>query len=233
MRDSLDAAVGANLHLPADLEVIEGVFDSVAAVFMQHANDKTAATALGAMVVSAPGRETYNWLKSDYSGLRPEVQRSYEASLAKIGRKNHTVSAFTVFAALASGFDGEVVSPQRAYPEVTVILQNYVAEVTDLWRAQGLHPTRATHPENPEYKSRFHVFVDLILSAVAEPWTDRYTGDVEELRNKAAEVRASLPDDIRKECAIMRQYNSGLLISEDILRKGLKRSIQKPAQKTP
>jgi hypothetical protein len=50
------------------------------------------------------------------------------------------------------------------------LIIDYVAVIVDLWRAAGLRPARAHDPANPKYRSHFHRFVELVLTAMIDPW---------------------------------------------------------------
>ena len=47
------------------------------------------------------------------------------------------------------------------------LITNYVASVAQIWLRHGIRPGRAVHPSNPNYRSKFHRFVDLVLTAVS------------------------------------------------------------------
>ena len=42
----------------------------------------------------------------------------------------------------------------------------------------ALHPGRGYQQSNPSYKSKFQRYSELILTAVAEPWTQRHSSDL-------------------------------------------------------
>jgi hypothetical protein len=60
---------------------------------------------------------------------------------------------------MGSALDTEVMN---ADPETATLITDYVAVVADLWRAAGLRPGRAHDPADPEYRSHFHRFVELV-----------------------------------------------------------------------
>jgi hypothetical protein len=226
LRGRLDAAIGPLLRQNrVDLETIEDILDSAVAEFKKLSNETHAATALRAMFVKVPGREPSNWVRNNYAGLRPDSQRDCEAALSKFRNKKGTISASAVFKALALSLNQK--GTRKAGPEVSILIRNYVADVAFLWRSVGLHPTRARDPGDPIYKSKFHRFSDLILAALAEPWTHRHDGDLDNIRKRVYEVRSKLPDEFRTVSAALRQCDQGWLVSEHILRQALRLRIQK------
>jgi hypothetical protein len=54
----------------------------------------------------------------------------------------------------------------------------------------ALHPGRGYQQSDPSYKSKFQRYSELILTAVAEPWTQRHSSDLEYMRRRANETRA-------------------------------------------
>jgi len=67
----------------------------------------------------------------------------------------------------------------NADPEIATLIVDYVAVVADLWRAAGLRPGRARKDADPKYRSRFHRFVELVLTAIIDPWSRRHDDDVD------------------------------------------------------
>jgi hypothetical protein len=226
LRRRLDEAIGPILRRDrVDLEVIEEILDATAVEFEISSSEGTAATALRTMFVTEQGREPNNWVKNNYAGLRPDSQRDCEAALSKLRKKRGNVSASAVFEALASSLDQR--GPRKAGPEVSILIRNYVANIASIWRCAGLHPARARDPYDPIYKSKFHRFSDLILTALAEPWTCRHDGDLDHILKSIYEIRAKLPDEFRTVSAALRQCDQGWLVSEHILRQALRLRIQK------
>lgn len=227
LRTRLDAAIRALLRQKrVDLELIEDLFDVTAIEFKQFSNEEPAATALGTMFETVPGREPENLVKNNYAGLRSESQFNCEAALSKLREKRAAVSASAVFEELASAL-GAKRTQNKTDPEVNTLIRNYVVDVASLWRGVGLHPARARNPYDPIYKSKFHRFADLILTALAEPWTHRHDGNLHHIRKSVHRVRAKLPEEFRKVSTSLRQCDEGWLVSEHTLREALRVRIQK------
>jgi hypothetical protein len=209
LRWHLDEAILPLLaQAPIDSEVIEAIIDATAAVFELFSEEDAAATGSRAMMVTVKGREANNWLKNNYAGLRAETQGNCEAALAKLGKKKRkSVKAHMVFDALVAGLENESISS----PDPAMLISNYVLALALLWESAGLYPGRAYREGDPSYKSKFHRYSELILTAVAEPWAQRHSGDLDHMRWTYK--------------ARLAPFATQWLISEHILRKGLR--IQK------
>jgi hypothetical protein len=81
---------------------------------------------------------------------------------------------------MASALDAEGIQSD----EIATLIIDYVASVANCWHDAGIKPTRARHPEDPTYKSGFHRFVELVITAILEPWTLRHDGGLEECAPK-------------------------------------------------
>lgn len=124
-----------------------------------------------------------------------------------------------------SGGRSETLSSQSAK-----FLTDYCSALAVIWRGAGLKPSRARHPYNPAYRSRFHRFADLILTEMMEPWALRHDDNLDELRDKIRRRHAQLPEVLRPLVSSgLRRADYEWLISEDHVR----RAIQRLATKTP
>jgi hypothetical protein len=132
---------------------------------------------------------------------------------------------------MATVLETEETKPE---PGIATLIRDYAADVAELWRAAGLKPTRARHPDDPTYVSNFHRFVELVLTAMVDPWTWRHDGAVqieEHTQSLLGRYRA-LPEDLKQ---VVRPLPRGLagewLVSDDHLRRAL--TSQKSATPTP
>jgi hypothetical protein len=224
VRQRLDEAVLPLLAQdPIDSEVIEAILDAAATEFELFSGQDAAATAFRAMVVTIKGRDPSNWLKNNYVGLRPETQRSCEAALSKLAKKR-SAKAHMVFDALAAALDKPPAGKKD--PATAKLRSKYVSDLALLWRTAGLYPGRACNPGDSSHKSKFHRYSDLILTAVAEPWAQRHTGDLAHIRRRTLKTWAGMPREYRASAALPPSA-AEWLISEHILRKGLRQRLQK------
>src|SRR5262245_48381989 len=127
------------------------------------------------MIVTIQGREPNNWLRNNYTALRAETRGNCEAALSKLGKKRKSLKAHMIFDALAACLENEPTSS----PDPATLISNYVSALALLWKAAGLSPGRAHREGDPSYKSKFHRYSELILTAVAEPWAQRHSGDLD------------------------------------------------------
>ena len=82
------------------------------------------------------------------------------------------------------------------------LISNYVSALARLWKAAGLYPARAYREGDWPYKSKFHRYSDLILTAVAEPWAERHSGDLDHMRQRTRKAWAGMPREYQSQrCA--------------------------------
>jgi len=230
LRRRLDAVIPPLLEQGAiDAEVIEAIIDAAIAEFKRSSNDPTTATALRAMYITDAAGTADNWLKNRFAGLRPQAQRRCEVALSKLGKSGRSVKAHMVFEVLKAALERKSIAEKATF----FLIAGYVAVLVLVWRAAGLNPTRATSETNPAYKSKFHRFSDLVLTAVAEPWSRRHDGDRDRVQRMVRAAWTRLPKQYRQIGAGLSQADRGWLVSEHILRKGLRRRIKKSPPQTP
>ncbi len=229
LRKRLDGTIGAMLqHGCVDWELIEDILDATAIEFKKSPNETTAATALRTMFVAMGDREPSNWIKSVYGGLRSESQRNTEAALLNLRNQQKGLTAAAVFDALASALDGR--HRRKTDLEVKAIIRDYVVAIASIWRIAGLNPGRGYDSADATYKSKFHRFADLILTALAEPWTQRHAGNLDDLRErlyraqkKLEMAQKKLPPEVRISVSgALRPCDQGWLISDHILKQALR-----------
>ena len=110
----------------------------------------------------------------------------------------------------------------------------YVAEVADIWRSAGLRPTRVFNRSCVGKRSKFHHFVDLVLTAIVEPQSRRYDSNLDAAKQQILAAHARLPDSLRPEvAATLRHCDVEWLVSDDHLKKALRELVQKKAVDTP
>lgn len=229
LRKRLDGTIGPMVqHGFVDAELVEDILDATAIEFAKSPNEKAAATALRTMFVAMPDREPSNWIKSAYGGLCSESQRNAEAALLNLRNQQKGLTAAAVFDALASALK---VNPVRKTDlKVSKLICDYVSETASIWRVAGLNPGRAFDPADATYKSKFHRFADLILTALAEPWTQRHAGNLDDLRErlyraqkKLEMAQKKLPPEVRISVSgALRPCDQGWLISDHILKQALR-----------
>ena len=213
LRRRLDEAIVPLLQQdPIDSEVIHDIFDAAASEF-EISSEEAAVTAMRAMSSRA------DWLINEYAGLRPETQRNCEFALSKLAQNKRPAKAHMVFEALAAGVENKPAGKRN--PDPATLLSNYVSALARLWKAAGLHPGRAYRENDSSYKSKFHRYSDLILTAVAEPWAQRHSGNLDHMRQQIYKARAGMPREY-KASAGLPPSAAEWLITEHILRKGLR-----------
>lgn len=230
LRRRLNAVIPPLLQQGAiDAEVIEAIIDAATAEFQRSSTERTAATALRAIFITHRARTPNNWVKNDLAGLRAQIQRHCEAALSTLGKRGKSVKAHMVFEALTAALESKPTSEN----DPSVLIAGYVQALTRIWKAAGLNPARARNPANPAYKSKFHRFADLVLTAVAEPWSRRHDSDRDQIQKMANRARMKLPKEYRQISAAFSQSDTAWLVSEHILRKGLRQRVKKSAPQTP
>jgi hypothetical protein len=170
-------------------------------------------------------------LISDWESMHSSVRTAVEERLAimvKEAKDSATyLSAREIFRTIAHSLTvGAVTAVQGNSKDLLVA---YVALVAERWRQADLYPGRASKEGDPEYRSKFHRFLELVLIDQFDPRSrlfDRLNAD--ELM-QAREFMASLPldDEERKNVRIDPRYQ--WLISEHHLRSAATESVSKNA----
>ncbi len=93
-----------------------------------------------------------------------------------------------------------------------------MGELAEIWQQAGLTPSRAIAYLDDSYRSRFHRFAELILTAMAAPWALQHN-------------RRNWSDE-REPWKAMQRADYHWLVSDDYVR-GVLRQIQILVQKTP
>ena len=99
----------------------------------------------------------------------------------------------------------------------------YVGELAAIWRRAGLKPSRANHPSNPNYRSKFHRFAEFVLTEIAQPQSRRHDPNIEALVAPLAPM--DLPEEIRRISRAPRHVDQKWLISDDHLRTAFRGEI--------
>jgi hypothetical protein len=164
-----------------------------------------------------------------YEAMHPVDRETVEAALRElIGGQSGRPTTLRVFAAMIDSL--RLADSTELDERAGDLLTQYVAAAAEIWRGSGLDPTRSRHPDDPEYRSSFHHFVELILIDQFDPRTRLFDrADDQELK-LAREVYARLPEDLRADTRVGPRYE--WLISEHYLRRVL-RPPEKNGVKTP
>jgi hypothetical protein len=234
LRRSLDERVRSLVHSDfVDSEVIEEILDAAATVFAESPDNEAARTALGTLsVTSSEGRRIIGAC-SDYSGLDFGSRHKCETALTVLAKTaTQAVTASAVFEALAAAVAADRSADGRA--DVGDLIVRHVAIVATLWRKAGLRPTRATRRWDPKYKSRFHRFVELVLTAMTEPSSRRHHENIELIALQIRAAHGRLPSELRRFVSPgLRRADVEWLVSEDHVKKALRTPIQKIDRDTP
>jgi len=171
------------------------------------------------------------FLKNDYAALPSVDQRRVETTLTTLQRRRAQFDAADVCEAIANALNGN--KERIANTLIADLITNYVASVALIWVRHGIRPSRAVDHLNPNYRSKFHGFVDLLLTAMVEPWSKRHDGDQSETLAKLRKAHARLPKDDRKDVRpALRRSDVEWLVGESHLRRALS-LIQKTIPQTP
>jgi hypothetical protein len=190
LRLSLDTGIRPLVYSDVvDSEVIEEILDVVATVFAKSPDNEAARTALGALSITSSAGRRIIGLSSDYSGLDFDSRHKCESALSALARPTAAVTASIVFEALAAALAADRPTGVRA--DVSDLIVRYVAVVIMLWRKVGLRPTRATRRWDSKYRSRFHRFVELVLTAMTEPSSKRHDENIDLIARKIRAAHAN------------------------------------------
>ena len=210
---------------PIDLEVIEAILDATASAFLQHCEEESAKTAIKALGVTDVDGIRQVGVKADFSGLDNAGQREVEAALSILKKPpGSRPNVSNIFETMASALDAEEIQSD----EIATLIIDYVTSVAFLWREAGIKPSRARHHQDPTYKSGFHKFVDLVITAILEPRTLRHDGGLEELAQASWRRYTELPDDFKSITSpSLPRSDVEWIVSDDHLRKALARAASK------
>ena len=230
-----------------DSETIEGFIEALIMDFGEWPRSEPSLTILRAVtpgsspatvVTASPVRLRRRFtdaailLREDYSSLPAVDQREVELALTALSSRagdNFDTTNVCMAVSRALGHNRKNETSVAAHDVIT----EYVTDVADVWRQHGLRPTRARNPYDASYRSRFHRFVDLVLTSVVDPWSRRHDGDQHEMLAKLRKAHAELPEDVRRIVgAAPRRGDVEWLVSEDHVRNAWAR-IQKSDPSTP
>jgi len=233
LRKRLDGKVKKVIPEVIDTEMIEAIIDAAYRVF-SRSRLEPAKTALRALCVGRlNGKEIFP-LKAEYPALDLSTRRKCEAAVSSVTRTSRGTTA-AIFKAITAAIDQSPDPSAGLTADAGNLITDYVVAVAALWRENKLPVTRATRPRNTKYKSRFHCFAEFVLTAVAEPGSNRHSRDIDDIARRLRDNHARLPAKIRQEFGkTLRREDREWLVSEDHLRKALasRKSPSSPTQKT-
>jgi hypothetical protein len=159
-----------------DLDAIASFFNGCADAvrcFKEVPDSKRMMGALGAPVEQFETTEecseprTLN-LINHYEALHPADRRAVEESLRKLIRDpSASLTALEVFSAIAHALTvAAITEPQKDGGDLLIA---YVADVEKVWRRAGLRPSRVRNASKPEYRGRYHRFLELVLIDQLDP----------------------------------------------------------------
>jgi hypothetical protein len=233
LRRDLDRAIVALVRSPdIDVETVEAIFEIADEVFTRHAEceaAQTALSALGSWDVYEIGRIP---LKVQFESLSSSSHYRIKDALNELMLSiDRALTGSQVFHVMAGVFKTEVI---LSNPEIASLVVDYVQGTATLWRAQGLHPTRARDAAHPNYVSHFHRYVDLVLTAVVEPWVRRHDDDVDSYAEAVWDTHAQLSEELKAGVSSEPgRADRELLVSEDHLKRVFANSSQKSGVGTP
>jgi hypothetical protein len=222
LRNALDDQIYATPKV-VDTEAIEAIIDAAYQTFACSKLEPATAALRALSVKRWKGRKIVG-LKTEYGALDLPTRHKCEAAVSSLPRAAVSGAAVAVFKALTSAIDESPAPPAGVSTETSDLIIDCVAAVATLWRENELRPTRAYHPENPKYKSKFHRFVELVLTAVSEPGSNRHTADMDEILRRMRAHHARLQAEMRSKIGKgLKREDREWLVSDDHVRKALAR----------
>jgi hypothetical protein len=217
VRCALDNSIPRLIPHIVDAEVISDILDTTCRLFVESPKNEAAQTALRVLIwppnadfgstAEWQGAEQHFVLKTNYLALDPTAHLNCESALATLGRASKSVDALAVFKTLTLAIDISA--------DVSDLIVSYVEAVGKLWRQIGLSPSRATHPVKSKYTSKFHRFVELVLTAAIEPGSNRHCHNLDEIGRQTRAAHARLPSELRPEIGGgLRRADREWLVSE-------------------
>jgi hypothetical protein len=234
LRKELDQALAPLVRQQEhiDIEAVEAIFEVSDRVLAEHTGEEAADTALSALGSRHDGEGRRITLKLDFETLsslsQDRVVNSLSALMTSSGGE---LTASEIFHRLADACGAETA---KVDPRIGPLITDYVAVVAGLWRAHKLKPSRAVNPSDPRYVSHFHRFVELVLTAIVEPWARRHDEDIGQHAEAVRQARARLSREYKQAAsARLPRTDVQWLVSEDHVRNALKRPLKKSTHQTP
>jgi hypothetical protein len=142
-----------------DLETIEAILDAATKTFDEFADRESTSSAVRALreLQAAP-------FFALSMASRCKTEKAI-ADLAVASNATRQTSAAEVFATIATVLASDIF--KNVTTQNSQAITCYVAELAAIWRRARLSPRRAFGYLNPNYKSKFHMFADLVLKALA------------------------------------------------------------------
>jgi hypothetical protein len=225
LRHLLDENVATVLKAgDVDLEVIEGVLQASRTAFEHFLVAEASRTGLSALgVYTQDGYDTLG-LIADFSALSPPLKEKCKSALSLAIKSGSGIGAAAVFKVLADAVSIPAPLPRGA----SDILIPYVAAVAAAWRSGGLRAGRALKPNDSRYTSKFHLFCDLVLTALVEPESRRHGEGLDQLAKKAWARQRRLPRELQKYVrGGLSRKDSQWLVTAHCLREGLRLAASK------
>jgi hypothetical protein len=175
------------------------------------------------------GASLYMTMKTDFSALGFENRTQCEAAVRTV-LDRPDVNLWHIFAALAEALNSRHSPPPS--PQIAPLIINYVREVAEIWSRAGLKASRAANVENSAYRSKFHRFCELVLTAAVEPQARRHDANLPALMRARRRQQTALPVEYRAVVSA-RSDRSDVewLVTADHVEKALK-CRQKPTSHT-
>jgi hypothetical protein len=225
-RRQLDQKIAAFLQsIDLDVDLPAAFFAILETWFETQLPSEPAKTALAAIGVASLSGDRH--IASALEDVHPTVRAcSLDVFSMTPGLPSEGL-ALTVFKGLGEAVGKALDVPNRRSPKVC-----YVRIAALCWYANGLRPSRVTR-QDKVYQSVFHRFVDLVLTAVVEPHSNRHFADLQSRRNQIAKHFADIPADHRGGVGKrLRQSDEQWLISDNDVKVALA-SVKKRRHQTP
>ena len=239
LRRALNDGVGSSFDdQVVDGESIEILFDILFAAFASAPRSEVSRTVLRATASKSarsarkptPAKvhrglaKSAKFLKQDYSALHPIDQQNVETALTRLlNCQDAAVDAANVSKTIAKALD---VKADGISSGVHDLVTDYVAIVIRIWKQHGLKPVRSR-------PSKFHRFVDLVLTAADEPRSKRHAVSFNDILVEQREFYRSLPKDIRRLTrAAPRRSDIQWLVTDDHVKKAIRSNSKKHSYNT-
>jgi hypothetical protein len=151
-----------------------------------------------------------------YEACSPTLRLECESALAKLfSEKAEPITAHDVFASLhgASLRCTEMARSER----IDDLLQEYLAELDEIWASHALKVGRGNHPADLKYRGPFPEFAERVLLSQRNPWSNLFEPVLDSESKAARDNYRKQPKDIRKEMSA-KPFREGCLITDRILR---------------
>jgi hypothetical protein len=221
----LNAAFVAAFSSGANLETVQDFFVRSKAIVERFPNNAKAISIRKHLVATKSdithgkihlGGQTPK-IAADYEAIPSRYRNEFETAIQEEIDRGRSLTAHDVFALLAKVLSS---ASLKKLGDQADLLEKYVVEIAEIWRAAGLRVGRGNSPSDPQYKGPFQHFAELILLDQRQRASRLYRPFNEDELAVAGNTHRRLPKDW-KEKSSAAPFVGAPLITDRLLKRCL------------